>query len=182
MALYFMDMRAIFRPPGQKARKPGEVLPWLEEDRLAGPNKFIPMPAPPKPTLEKERTISAAVYREGDERGQIEMTLGADGTIAGRWNCRFSQGAVEKTFTAAFKGNIDISKTFQDTDGENPSLLYLYTKGDYSESTSSKEMPETSEGGLIYVTGWLRPDGNSYGTMTITNDKKWRAEYRWKSP
>jgi hypothetical protein len=184
MALYFMDMRAIFRPPGQKARKPGEVLPWQEENRLVGPNKFVQLPAPPKPTLEKERRISAIVVREGDERGQIEMAIGPDGTITGTWTCEYTQNSVLRKMYAAFKGNIDITKNFQDTDGENPSFLYLYTKGDYSENATNQKTHDfsSSEGGLVYVTGWLRPDGIAFGTLTITNDKKWHAEYEWKSP
>lgn len=180
MALYFLDIRTIFRPAG-KTSKPGDVLPWVEEDRLVGSTQFVQLPAPPKPTLDKERKISAPVFRGGDERGRIEMVIRTDGTLAGTWNCEYTQNSVLRKMDAAFKGNIDISKTFQNSDGENPSYLYLYTKGDYSENATDQKTQQwsSSEGGLVYVTGWLRPDGSAQGTLTITTDKKWHAEYQW---
>ena len=75
MALYFLDIRTIFRPAGRTVNKPGEVLPWLEEDRLVGPTKFVQLPTPPKPTLEKARSIATTVTRDGQERGQIKMEI-----------------------------------------------------------------------------------------------------------
>jgi hypothetical protein len=182
MALYFVDFRAIFRPAG-KVSKSGDVLPWNEENRLVGPNKFIQLPQSPKPTLEKARTIKTKVMREGQERGRLEMEIGADGMISGSWDCEFTQDSREATFAATVEGNVDISKTFQDNNGENPSFLYLYTMGHYTETIYDRKTTRGGvNGGHVYVTGWIRPDGTMFGTLTITTDKKWHAEYEWKSP
>lgn len=179
MALYFIDMRAIFRPAG-KVSKSGEILPWFEEDRLVGPSKFVQLPQSPKPTLEKARSIQAKVTRSGQERGRIEMEIGADGTIVGSWGCEFTQDSREATFEASFEGNVDITKTFKDAQAEQPSYLYLYTKGHYTETIYDRKTTQGGvNGGPVYVTGWLRPDGSAFGTLTITTDKKWHAEYQW---
>jgi len=183
MALYFLDIRTIFRPAGRTVNKPGEVLPWLEEDRLIGPTKFVQLPQPPKPTLEKARSIATTVTRDGQERGQIKMEIGADGMITGSWDCEFTQDTRQATFAATFAGNVDITKTFQDAQGEQPSYLYLYTMGHYTETIYDRKTTQGGvHGGQVYVTGWLRPDGSAMGTLTITTDKKWHAEYQWKSP
>jgi hypothetical protein len=179
MALYFLDVRTIFRPTG-KVTKSGQVLPWLEENRLVGPTKFVQLPQPPKPTLEKSRLIQTKVTRDGQERGQLEMEIGADGMISGSWDCEFTQDTREATFAATFEGNVDITKTFQDAQGEQPSYLYLYTMGDYTETIYDRKTTRGGvNGGHVYVTGWLRPDGSALGTLTITTDKKWHAEYEW---
>jgi hypothetical protein len=183
MMLYFLDVRTIFRPAGRSVNKPGEVLPWVEENRLVGPTQFVQLPTPPKPTLEKARTISTKVTRDGQERGKINMTIGADGMISGSWDCEFTQDNREATFAATFEGNVDISKAYQDTKGEQPSYLYLYTMGHYTETIYDRKTTQGGvTGGHVYVTGWLRPDGSAQGTLTITTDKKWHAEYRWENP
>lgn len=179
MALYFIDLKAIFRPV-PKVSKSGEVLPWFEEDRLVGPSKFVQLPKPPKPTWDKDFTMTAKVRREGQERGRIELEIGADGTIMGTWSCEFTQGKRQAEFMASFEGNIDITKTYKDAQGERPDYLYLYTKGKYTETVYDRNTTKGGlNGGLIYVTGWIRPEGGMFGTLTITTDKKWHGEYEW---
>ena len=71
-------------------------------------------------------------------------------------------------------------RPFKDAQGEQPSYLYLYTMGHYTETIYDRKTTQGGvNGGHVYVTGWMRPDGSAFGTLTITTDKKWHAEYQW---
>ncbi len=180
LALFFVDFKSIFRPKPQLS-KSGEVLPWFEEDRLVGPSKPIKLPTPPKPALgDQDFTITAKVTRQGQERGRIEMEFRPDGLIEGVWNAQFTQDKREAEFSANFNGNIDVTKTYQDLNGEQPGYLFFFTKGKYTETIYDRKTTRGSvNGGLIYVTGWIRPEGGMFGKLTITTDKKWHGEYDW---
>jgi hypothetical protein len=181
MALYFIDVKTIFHPAGKSARS-GEVLPWNEEDLIVAKDKAIELPKPPKPALDRFESFTANVMREGQERGTLEIRVFEDGRVAGSWDCEFTQDNREANFSADFKGNIDIDKTYQNESGKQPSWLYFITKGNYIESIyNTKTTQGGVNGGTVYVTGWLKPDGNASGTLTITTDKKWSGVYEWST-
>jgi len=61
------------------------------------------------------------------------------------------------------------------------SMLYFITKGTYKQACRNTEAgTETSEAGLVYVTGWLCPDYSVNGLVTITTDRSWSASYTLK--
>ncbi len=181
MALYFIDIKMIFRPTGKSGRS-GEVLPWNEEERIVAKDKAIELPKPPKPALDRFESFATKVMREGQERGTLDIRVFEDGRVAGSWNCEFTQDNREATFQADFKGNIDIDKTYQNETEKEPSWLYFITKGKYIETIyNTKTTQGGVNGGTVYVTGWLKPNGNASGTLTITTDKKWSGAYEWST-
>jgi hypothetical protein len=89
---------------------------------------------------------------------------------------------VEYSYSADFRGNIDVDVTCE-ADGErDKSQLYFITKGAYVQKSAHVEAKEvTSEGGTIYATGYVAQDGSAKGEITITTDRKWSAVYDWEA-
>ena len=183
MLLYFIDIRAIFGPKhSMKSDKPTS-RPWLEEDRLVGPDDFIKMPKPPKPIIDEDFTVTCFVTSEGSNRGAVRLEFNTLGEVEGSWSCRYLQNDRENSFEADFAGNIDITKTFSDKDGKDKSKLYFITKGTYTQSRyNTKTARVTEETGIVYTTGWLEANYTAFGLITITDkEHSWSASYDWQT-
>ncbi|MGI6273187.1 MAG: hypothetical protein ACOYLD_12625, partial [Anaerohalosphaeraceae bacterium] len=183
MVLYFLDVHRIFGPGLSGRSSVPESRPWLEEDLIKGPGEEIRMPKAPKPQLDEQREITAAVSREGAERGTMELTFGADGRVRGTWGCAYRHGNQDYTYDSSFAGNIDAKKVFVSAEGtKDKSLLYFIARGPYTQRmTNVNNGQTTTEEGTIWVTGWLGADYSARGLITITTDNTWSVTYDWQS-
>jgi len=181
MVIYFLDMRAIFGPAMDGRSSAPASRPWLEEDLIKGPDEAIKMPKAPKPQMTEARQITGAVSRDGDARGTMKLNLAEDGRLRGTWGCAYRHGDEAYSYESSFAGNIDAKKVFVSDEGEkDKSLLYLIAKGKYTQRlTNTNTNRTTTEEGILYVTGWLRPDFSARGLITITTDNKWSVTYDW---
>jgi hypothetical protein len=182
LMLYFLSTSAIFRPSRIPKSSRPENRPWLEEDRIVSPDVIIDLPDSPKPELNENLSIIAAVTLNGQDRGQLDLDFDTQGRVRCFWESSFSQENRRTTFEAESEGNIDISKTYTDKEKQDGSLLYFITKGTYTERVDNiKTGQTTSTEGIIYVTGYLTPGYDVFGQMTITTDKSWSVSYEFNS-
>lgn len=184
MLVYYVDVTAIFGPSlPRKTYKP-QSRPWLEEERILSAEKLITMPKPPKPQLDEAVKLTAAVTREGDERGQMIIEFAGDGSVTTYWFCEYAQADRYYAYIAESAGNIDVSKEYMDNKILDASKLYFITKGEYEKTIQKLQtppLPMDSEKGTIYVTGWLGADYRAQGKITITTDMTWSINYEWRS-
>jgi len=183
MMLYFIDIQAIFGPNlKNKSGKP-TLRPWLQEDRLAGPDELIKMPKPPKPTIDEDFAVTADVTSDGAGRGKVILEFNTAGEVTGNWSCEYSNNDRDYSFAADFAGNIDVTKTFSDDRGQNESLLFVITKGKYTRRIYNGQTNRTTEeAGIIYVTGYLAGDYTAAGQIVITDkEHSFSASFNWQS-
>lgn len=182
MLIYYMSVSTIFAPSLNRGRV-ATSRPWLEEERILGPDKIIAMPEPPRPTIKAPINLIASVTRNGADRGAMTLGFDVDGTVKGKWQCSYSHGEQDYAYDSAFAGNIDVDVTYSSEDGKkDKSLLYFITKGSYTQqSTNTATQQQTRQHGEIYVTGYLAPDHSAAGLITITTDRKWSVTYDWKT-
>ena len=183
MMLYFVDFRAIFGPGITTRSSRSEYRPWLDEHRIAGPDKIIEMPKPPKPTLDGPVSIVANVTREGSDRGKLTLRFNTIGEAAGRWSCQYSHQSRDYTFDSEFAGNIDVDKTYSQGSATDESQLFFITRGSYRKTIRNTATDVlTAEEGVVYVTGYMKADHATAGLITITNqDHSWSASYQWQT-
>jgi hypothetical protein len=184
MLVYYVDVSTIFGPSlPRKTGKP-QSRPWLEEERIVSAEKLITMPKPPKPRLDEPVTLTAAVTREGAERGRMIIEFAGDGGVTTYWSCEYAQAERYYAYTAESAGNIDVSKEYMENEIADVSKLYFITKGEYEKTIqklATPPLPLDSEKGTIYVTGWLGADYGGQGKITITTDQTWSIDYEWRS-
>ncbi|MCK5172435.1 MAG: hypothetical protein KAR47_03540 [Planctomycetes bacterium] len=183
MMLYFADFRAIFGPGITTRSSRSEYRPWLDEHRIANPDKIIEMPKPPKPTLDDPVSLVANVTREGSDRGKLKLRFSNVGETAGRWRCQYSHQDRDYTFDSEFAGNIDAEKTYSQGPETDGSQLFFITRGSYRKTIRNTATDVlTAEEGIVYVTGYMKPDHSAAGLITITNqDHSWSASYQWQT-
>ncbi len=182
MLLYYISMSTIFAPSLNRG-KVTTSRPWLEEERIVGPDKIIAMPDPPRPTIKAPINLVAAVTRNDADRGAMTLAFDVDGTVKGKWQCRYSHDEQDYAYDSTFAGNIDVDVTYASEDGQKDrTLLYFITKGRYTQqSTSTATQKQMQQDGEIYVTGYLAPDHSACGLITRTTDRKWSVTYDWKT-
>ena len=185
MMLYFIDMRAIFRTePRSKRPEDRPERPWLEEHRIVGKNILIKMPKPPKPQLDSDFKLKAVVTYDDSDRGELTLDFTIDGEVSGQWYCSYSHESRYYTFEADLAGNIDVEKTWIDsqTNAADPSKLYFITRGKYTQTVYNQGSGvRSSEQGTAYVTGFLGSDYSASGLIVITTDQIWSAKYEWQT-
>ena len=132
--------------------------------------------------INRKFSLRGPVVREGKSRGEIELNFDTDGRVTGVWSCDYTHGEQEYSYGAGFRGNIDIDVTYEAEGKKDKSQLYFITKGAYVQKSSHVETKEvTSEGGTIYVTGYVGQDRSAKGVITITTDRKWSVVYDWRT-
>ena len=184
LILYYMQLSTFFNTsaPGL-SRRDFREKPWHVEDRILGKETIIEMPKPPKPEIDKAFTLKPFVSREDEKRGTMTLNFSDNGEVKGSWKCSYSHKDTHYTYDATFAGNIDVDIMYADNEGkEDKSQLYFITKGSYTKSTYNESTGNsTTENGIVYVTGYLKPDYTASGLLTITTDKEWAADYKWQS-
>jgi len=183
MLLYSVYMGGVFAPGLERRRAAPPSRPWLEADRILGPDKIIEMPEAPRPTITGPIDLVAFVTRDGTDRGTMTLRFDVDGTVRGKWHCRYSHDEQNYVWNSEFAGNIDVNVTCTSEDGKKDrSLLYFITKGRYTQySTNAVTHRQSRQDGEIYVTGCLAPDYSARGLITITTDRTWSVTYRWQT-
>ncbi len=182
LLLYSMDIKAIFGPNLPTKYSPKDQRPWLEEERILGPDQIIKMPEAPKATLDEDLSLTGAVTLKGEDRGEVRLRFTTMGEVSGSWYCEYSHEDRDYRYEATFAGNIDIDKTYTDKQGEDKSLLYFITKGRYTQTVYNQQTQQASEDkGFVYTTSWLDTDYSAFGMITITTDKTWSATYDFQT-
>ncbi len=183
MMLYFIDIQAIFGPNLKDRSGKPTARPWLQEDRLVGPDKLIKMPKPPKPTIDEDFTITASVSTDNSDRGKAAFEFNTAGEVAGNWHCEYSNNDRDYRFDADFMGNIDVTQTFSDDSGSDGSLLYFITKGSYTHQIYNNQASRTTEEtGIIYVIGWMEDDYTASGKIVITDkEHSFSVSFNWQT-
>ena len=183
MVLMMIQMKTLFRSGGgyRKSTAPPS-RPWLQEELLVTDDRLIRLPRPPKPALDKPFSLTVPVTRKDNDRGEITIDFATTGEVAGTWQCRYSHENIDYIYNATFKGNIDVSKAYSDKQADDPSKLYFFTKGDYSQTIYNRRSEEECfTEGFVYTTGWMNPDHSVSGKITITTDRSWSADYQWQA-
>jgi hypothetical protein len=184
MLLMMMQMKTFFRTPSESGKSITDInRPWLQCDKILDSDRLITMPDPPKPDMSKPIRIVTKIHREENPRGGITIEFTPNGEVSGNWQCSYAHEDRTYSYTADFKGNIDIEETYVDPDGkEDESKLFFITKGRFTKTTVNQSSDVSSETeGDVYVTGWLSPDHSAHGRITITTDETWSAVYTWNA-
>ena len=159
-------------------------LPWNQEFRIVRASEEVQTPSEEQLSITRPLVIQANVSLQRQRRGKIAMVIQPDGRIEGKWTGEYkpSPKVDHVVMSAPFKGNIDPSKIYSDEYGENRSLLYFITKGkSIILETNSKTIRSRSVNGLIYLTGWLNPEYNATGEITLTLNKKSCKVFSWQA-
>jgi hypothetical protein len=176
--LYTVQIDTFFGTGRRGGRSAPEHRPWLEESRIVPGDKLIPLPEPPKPTLDEPHTLTAAVSLDGSDRGTATLDFAISGEVSGTWYSEYSSQARDYIMEADFAGNIDIDKTWTQGETTDESRLYFFTMGTYKQTAYNAEAgTEIPDEGIVYVTGWLSADYSASGLITITTDRTWSATY-----
>jgi hypothetical protein len=182
MMIYYMDMMWIGGGQPVKQEKP-EDQPWANEALIKDPNLPAQPPKKPvansaKPVITKPLVFKGEVAVKDAKRGQVVFTIQPDGTLSGNWQCQYSYTHATYEITATFKGNTDTTQNAID----DTSKLYLIAKGDYVQKATNLESGEITETkGTAYFSGWLSSNLAASGTLSITDNKKWHADYTWNT-
>jgi hypothetical protein len=163
-----------------KQEKP-EDQPWAKENLIRDANhpaKATKKPAAnsTKPVITKPLELKGVVAAKDAQRGHVVFTIQPDGTISGTWQCQYSYTHAAYVIAATFAGNTDTTQNAPD----DASKLYLIAKGDFVQKETNLESGEITETkGTAYVSGWLGTNLAAAGTLSITTNKKWHADYTW---
>jgi hypothetical protein len=182
LIIYYVDIVGITggNRMVQKQEKP-EDQPWANESLIKDPNHPVKLPKKPaenstKPIITRPLELKGAVASKDAKRGQVVFAIQPNGTISGDWQCRYSYTNAAYEITATFAGNTDATQNAPD----DASKLYLIAKGDFVQKETNLESGEITETkGTVYFSGWLGTDMAASGTLSITTNKKWHADYNW---
>jgi len=175
LILFATQMRSLFIPKGIPHAVGVEERPWMLADLLAGDGEQIKLPRSPKPTLGDGFELAGTVQRDGDARGAVTVAFGPDGRVQANWQTNYTANEQLHTITAAMRGNVDVKRTFEGTDGKDKSRLFFIARGDYLKKTNGR----SDEEGTAWVLGWLAPDQSATGALTLTVDRTGSAVYTW---
>ncbi|OHB59749.1 MAG: hypothetical protein A2173_05950 [Planctomycetes bacterium RBG_13_44_8b] len=186
--LYLANLRGLLGPDMDRAGSPYDERPWFEEQRLLDKNAFpvIQKGKNGKVVIEEKTILNAEVQRQTEDRGQLQIIIEPNGLAKGLWQCSYEYPNDSYTITAAFTGNIDPTKIYQNEAGKNPQLLYLITKGKYRQiKTDKKTGYQWPTEQIIYVVGWLDNDCSAKGKLFLMADDDeetyGNAEYDWQT-
>jgi len=163
-----------------------DKYPWVQEFRLRKKGQQAQQqPSADQPNITKTIRIAGLVKDENKDRGRIEMLIRPDGTVEGVWGADYGVKSPRRDYTvmkADFKGNTDPSKIYADENGEDPTKLFIITKGQFLILETDFETGEAHKrAGYIYVVGWLGPDFKAFGRLHLTEDKSTQTIFQWSA-
>ena len=176
-ALIWLDPAALFS-------RPDPDLPWNEEFRIVKQGEQVQKPTEEQPSITGFIRYAADAKKEGEARGKISLMIQPDGRVKGGWTAEYNPNPKINllVMSGGFDGNIDPSKVYTDEDGEDRSKLYFITKGGLIILETRKESGTVrSVKARIYVTGWIGPEYNATGEITITSDKRTYQTFYWEA-
>lgn len=194
----FRDSRPPFvRPP---RRADPNALPWEEDFLLtSGALQGYGLQAetkirPEQPKITKTMEYKTQVHQDGQPRGELEFRIRPDGGIRGSWSADYKTSAPDMQYSGFlgesmnFEGNAAPSKIFQDEQGQDPSKLYIITRGILMlDEHNLKNNKQRTIRGHLYVTGWLDREYNASGKLTITSGgfageaPEWFQTFDWQA-
>jgi hypothetical protein len=181
LMIYYADMMWMGGGQPVKQEKP-EEQPWANEalikdpNRVARPKQSVAVVNSTKPVITKPLVLKGEVAAKDAKRGEVTFTIQPDGTLSGNWQCQYSYTHAAYVITATFKGNTDATQNAPD----DTSKLYLIAKGDFVQKATNLESGEITETkGVAYFGGWIGSNFAASGTLSITTNKKWHADYTW---
>ncbi|MHC5083509.1 MAG: hypothetical protein ACYTET_06175 [Planctomycetota bacterium] len=181
MLLYFVQMDAIFGPHLPTQPVGIEQRPWLMEELLVAEGEGVKVPRSPKLELNEPFEITANVSRDENPRGTVKVFFDTDGRINATWDCTYQHNDRTFTIIAKANGNIDTKQTYKDAeDNKDKTQLFFIAKGTYTKSITDPQTGTNTETGTAYVLGWIDPNKQTTGHVTITTDKEWVAAYEFK--
>jgi hypothetical protein len=181
---YFALSTPMDRETARKQKQSPDKYPWVEEFRLRKHGKEAQeRPSAKQPNIREAILLEAEVKEKGKNRGTIQMIIRPDGTIEGTWLADYRTRVPKIDYTvinAKFKGNTDPSKIYKNENGEDPTKLYIITKGNFLILETNFETGKARNlVGYIYVTGWIGPDYSAFGQLHITSDKINQTIFQW---
>jgi len=181
---YFALSPPIDRETSRMQKQFPDKYPWVEEFRLRKRGEEAKQrPSAKQPNIRGTFRLEAEVRQEGKGRGTIQMLIKPDGTVEGTWLADYRTRAPKIDYTvinAKFKGNTDPSKIYKNEYGEDPTKLYIITKGNFLILETNFETGKVRNlVGYIYVTGWIGPDYKTFGQLHITSDKINQTIFQW---
>lgn len=180
-ALIWLDPSALFQKSTDSS---GKLLPWKEQFRLLTPGEEAKAPSEQQPVIRKFLQFNAEAKQHDEPRGKISLIIKPDGKVEGGWAAEYNPSPQLNYLVmgARFKGNIDPSKVYSDENGQDRSKLYFIAKGKFIIlETRLKSGRVRSVKGHIYVTGWMDPQYNTTGEITITSDKRSFERFTWQA-
>lgn len=175
--LVWFDPAALFS-------RSGPDLPWNQEYRLFKAGEEVPTPSGEQASITRALLFEAEAKQEDAKRGKISILIRPDGRIEGGWGGEY-RPKLQVTWEimgSQFKGNIDPSKIYCDSDGKDPTKLYFIAKGKFLIlETNSENNRVRNVKGHIYVTGWLDTEYNATGEIRITSDKRSFETFSWRA-
>ena len=153
-------------------------LPWNQTKRIVPEDKTVPPTTEQQPKFQTHMGIIAKCKENKQDRGEIRLLITPEGRVSGNWFADYSPkpDLRYEVVNCGFKGNIDPEYTYKDDAGEDPSKLYIISKGNFLiMETKGNEMRTTN--GKVFTTGWIDNEYNIIGKVTITSDKKTYYEY-----
>ena len=180
VVLYTADLKRIF---GWGQAPADESL--VDDERIADSEEDIFLPTGSKPSLTKFSKFTAPVKRQGQTAGSVQVMIAPTGVVLGSWNGEYTtEDKTILTYQTSFAGNVDGSKTFTDSQGnENPSLLYFVAKGNFSKQAYNTRTTRGSVGaGKSFIAGWLHPDGGARGEIVLSYGADEFEKWTWEKP
>ena len=182
MLLYFVQIDTLFGP-GQSHEPAGiEEHPWVLAELLAPNDEDIKLPSSPKLELEEPFSITAPVSRNKAGRGEVTVVFNTDGRIGANWQCTYEQAGANYHVDAQTSGNIHTKQTYRDEGDKDKSRLFFIAKGRYTKTPLNETTIAGGEKGIAWLTGWIDPNRNIQGHITLTTDQQWAAAYVFESP
>ena len=179
MVLYLVNLQGLFGPALHHPPIGIEERPWLREELLAAEGQAIRLPKSPKPTLDSGITLSGSVHRNDEPRGDVTITIKTDGHVQAEWKTTEAHKEKQYALEGSAAGNIDIKQAYEDADGVDKTRLFFIGKGPYRLVTDHPETGRSEENGTVWLLGYLRPNGQAEGTLTLTTDQQWAGVYEY---
>lgn len=180
MIIYYFSFVHISGSTLKEQKNHPENHPWLLEDRIGSGNQHELNEL--QPYRDQMLELKAKVVDEQNaRRGKINMMIDPDGLVFASWSGEYRNEEKDQflVMMGDTEGNTDPSFIYQDENGEDRSLLYFITKGDFVLLKTDKKNRVSRPGGDLYLSGWLRPDMTAFGTLHMTRDKVEQTIYSW---
>lgn len=179
MVLYMVNLQGLFGPALHHPPVGIEERPWLLEELLVAEGQSIRLPKSPKPMLESDIALWGSVHRNNEPRGDVKITIKTDGRVEAEWKTTYAHQEKQYALEGSAAGNIDIKQAYEDADGVDKSRLFFIGKGPYRLVTDNPETGRSEENGTVWLLGYLRPNGQAEGTLTLTTDQQWAGVYEY---
>lgn len=155
-----------------------ENLPWNQLKRIVPANKTVPAVLDEQPKFETDMGVIADCTENGLDRGKLKLQINPEGRVWGNWHADYSPRPQLRYEVVAsrFKGNIDSQRLYEDDTCEDPSRLFIISKGFFTILETDGNRMKTSHGD-IFVTGWVSRDYSVKGKVTITSNRKTYHQY-----